>query len=64
MNIKKCLIHIILTSLIAFIFGIIDSALNIELDFKSYYIGVIIGTVNVLLLYIIKNWEVINHEKI
>lgn len=57
MNIKKCLIYIILTSLIAFIFGIIDSALNIELDFKSYYIGVIIGNVNVLLFYIIKNWE-------
>lgn len=60
MNIKKILIYIILTSFIAFIFGIIDSALNIELDFKSYYIGVIIGTVNTLLFYVIKNWEVIN----
>lgn len=57
MNIKKCLIYIILTSLIAFIFGIIESALNIELDLISYYIGVILGSINVLLFYVIKNWE-------
>lgn len=57
MNIKKCLIYIILTSLIAFIFGIIGSALNIELDLISYYIGVILGSINVLLFYVIKNWE-------
>jgi len=62
MNIKKCLIYLILTSLIAFIFGIIDSALNIELDFISYYIGAIIGNINILLFYMIKNWEVINEK--
>lgn len=62
MNIKKCLIYLTLTSLIAFIFGIIDSALNIELDLISYYIGVIIGSINILLFYVIKNWEVINEK--
>lgn len=62
MSIKKCFIFIIITCLIAFIVGIINSALNIELDFISYYIGAIIGNINILLFYMIKNWEVINEK--